>query len=915
MSKDYKNTLLMMQTDFSMRAKLTEKEPLLVKAWDENKIYQKALEKNKGHRTFILHDGPPYANGDIHVGHALNKILKDFVIRYYTMSGLYAPYIPGWDTHGLPIETALTKKSKINRKAMNIPEFRNLCRDYALEQVAKQKEQFKRLGVLGDWDHPYLTLNKEYEAMQLKVFAKMVEKGLIYKGLKPVYWSPSSESALAEAEIEYHEVKQTSIYLAFKVADGKGILSNDCELVIWTTTPWTIPANLAIAVNALYDYVVIKSHERYFVVAKDLVKEFSKVINDPNIKEINTIKGKDLEYVTYYHPLYNRISPVILSDHVTLEAGTGLVHIAPGHGEEDFIVGKKYGLDILCPVDDRGFMTEEAGEFAGMFYEQANESIIKRLIELKSLLKQEDIVHSYPHDWRTKKPIIFRATPQWFASIEGLKNDMLEAIKQVDWIPNWGELRLANMIKDRKEWCISRQRVWGVPIPVFYAEDGTEILDPAIINHVAEIFAKEGSQAWFVKEAKELLPEGYKNPHSPNGIFTKEKDTMDVWFDSGTSHHACIIERGYGYPVDLYLEGSDQYRGWFNSSLSTGVAMTKVAPYKAVLSHGFVLDGAGNKMSKSLGNVIDPLDVCNRYGADILRLWVASVEYTSDVRISDAIMDQTAEIYRKIRNTFRFLLGNLFDFDETKDRVDYHNMPEIDQYMVNLLNQLIEKTLNSYQNYEFDEVYRLIVSYVTKDLSAFYFDFTKDVLYVEASNNLERRSIQTVFYDNLNALVRLLTPIIPFTTEEVYSYMNVHDRAESVYLTSMPTVSRYANTNELLTKYQEFMEFRDDILKAIEEARNEKIIGKSLSAKITIKPTKKIAKLLSSLKVELKKVFIVSEFVVTNDDIEGKEYESGIIAVTAREGVVCERCWQVVDEINEEGLCPRCDRIVKDLEV
>ncbi|HEY8445195.1 MAG TPA: isoleucine--tRNA ligase, partial [Bacilli bacterium] len=646
-----------------------------------------------------------------------------------------------------------------------------------------------------------------------------------------------------------------------------------------------------------------------------LVKEFSKVINDPNIKEINTIKGKDLEYVTYYHPLYNRISPVILSDHVTLEAGTGLVHIAPGHGEEDFIVGKKYGLDILCPVDDRGFMTEEAGEFAGMFYEQANESIIKRLIELKSLLKQEDIVHSYPHDWRTKKPIIFRATPQWFASIEGLKNDMLEAIKQVDWIPNWGELRLANMIKDRKEWCISRQRVWGVPIPVFYAEDGTEILDPAIINHVAEIFAKEGSQAWFVKEAKELLPEGYKNPHSPNGIFTKEKDTMDVWFDSGTSHHACIIERGYGYPVDLYLEGSDQYRGWFNSSLSTGVAMTKVAPYKAVLSHGFVLDGAGNKMSKSLGNVIDPLDVCNRYGADILRLWVASVEYTSDVRISDAIMDQTAEIYRKIRNTFRFLLGNLFDFDETKDRVDYHNMPEIDQYMVNLLNQLIEKTLNSYQNYEFDEVYRLIVSYVTKDLSAFYFDFTKDVLYVEASNNLERRSIQTVFYDNLNALVRLLTPIIPFTTEEVYSYMNVHDRAESVYLTSMPTVSRYANTNELLTKYQEFMEFRDDILKAIEEARNEKIIGKSLSAKITIKPTKKIAKLLSSLKVELKKVFIVSEFVVTNDDIEGKEYESGIIAVTAREGVVCERCWQVVDEINEEGLCPRCDRIVKDLEV
>ncbi|HHU56426.1 MAG TPA: isoleucine--tRNA ligase [Acholeplasmataceae bacterium] len=915
MSRDYKNTLLMMKTDFSMRAKLTEKEPLLVKAWDENRIYEKALEKNKGHQTFVLHDGPPYANGDIHVGHALNKILKDFVVRYHTMNGLYTPYIPGWDTHGLPIETELTKKKKINRKAMSVAEFRNLCREYALKQVEKQKEQFKRLGVLGDWDNPYLTLDNKYEAMQLKVFAKMVSQGLIFKGLKPVYWSPSSESALAEAEIEYHDVTSSSIYLAFKVADGKGILSNDCELVIWTTTPWTIPANLAVAVNALYDYVVIKSQERYFVVAKELVETFSKVLGDDNVKEINTIKGSDLEFVTYYHPLYNRISPVILSDHVTLDAGTGLVHIAPGHGEDDFIVGKKYDLDILCPVDDRGYMTEEAGEFAGQFYEEANKNIIKRLKELNSLLKEEEIVHSYPHDWRTKKPIIFRATPQWFASIENLKEDMLDAIKQVNWIPKWGELRLANMIKDRKEWCISRQRVWGVPIPVFYAEDGTEILDADIIEHVSEIFAKEGSQAWYTKDAKDLLPEGYTNEHSPNGIFTKETDTMDVWFDSGTSHHACLVERGLDYPSDLYLEGSDQYRGWFNSSLSTGVAMTKVAPYKTVLSHGFVLDGVGNKMSKSLGNVVDPLDVCKRYGADILRLWVASVEYTSDVRISNAIMDQSSEIYRKIRNTFRFLLGNLFDFDNSKDRIDYQDMPEVDQYMINLLNQLIEKTLNAYQNYAFDEVYRLIVTYITKDLSAFYFDFTKDVLYIEASDNHERRSIQTVFYDNLSALVRLLTPIIPFTTEEVYSHMNVKERLESVYLTSMPTVRRYANTNELLTKYSEFMEFRNDVLKAIEEARNEKIIGKSLAAKVVINPTQKIAKLLSSLKVELKKVFIVSEFVVTNEKIDGKEFESGIIAVSAREGVVCDRCWQVVDDVNDKGLCPRCDRIVEDLEV
>ncbi len=913
MSKDYKDTLLMMKTDFSMRANLANKEPSLVEEWDKQELYKKVLEKNKGGNSFILHDGPPYANGDIHVGHALNKILKDFVVRFKTMSGLYSPYIPGWDTHGLPIETALTKNKKINRKELSISEFRDLCHDYALKQVEKQKEQFKRLGVLGDWDNPYITLQKEYESRQIEVFAKMVEDNYIFKGLKPVYWSPSSESALAEAEIEYKDVTSPSIHLAFKVADGKNIVSNDCELVIWTTTPWTIPANLAVSVNPLEKYIILKIEERFFVIADKLKDKFVEALEIKNYKVIRDIQGEQLEGITYFHPLYDRVCPVILGDHVTMDAGTGLVHTAPGHGEDDFIVGKKYGLDILCPVDSRGHMTEEAGKYQGMFYLAANQVIIEDLKNSNSLLKHVEFNHSYPHDWRTGKPVIFRATPQWFASIDGLKENMLKSIKNVKWIPQWGELRLANMVKDRQEWCISRQRVWGVPIPVFYCEDETPILDKEIILHVAKVFKEEGSSAWFKKEAKELLPSGYTNPHSPNGIFTKETDIMDVWFDSGTSHYACLAERGYPYPYDLYLEGSDQYRGWFNSSLSTGVAMTKSAPYKTVLSHGFVLDGAGNKMSKSLNNTIDPLAMCNEFGADILRLWVSSVEYTADVRISKEIMKQSSEAYRKIRNTFRFLLGNLFDYDNEVNRVAYKEMPEIDQYMINLLNQIIEKTLTSYQNYRFDEVFRNILTYMTNDLSAFYLDFTKDVLYIESKNNLARRSIQTVLYDNLSALVKLLTPIIPFTTEEVYSYMN-DKKEESVYLTQMPTVSKFANTNELLAKYDEFFEFRDDILKAIEVARNSKIIGKSLSAKVEYKPNEKVSKLISSLNVDLKQLFIVSEFVVTNLDIDGDQYDTGVIKVTARDGIICNRCWQVVDNVDEDGLCPRCEDIVENWE-
>lgn len=917
MEKDYKNTLLMMNTAFSMKANLPNKEPETLKKWDDMDLYQKVLIKNKDNEPFILHDGPPYANGSIHVGHAMNKILKDFIIRYKTMNGYYCPYIPGWDTHGLPIETALTTKEKVNRKAMDVADFRDLCYQYALKQVEIQKGQFKRLGVMGDWKNPYITLTKDFECEQIKIFAKMAEKGLIFKGLKPVYWSPSSESALAEAEIEYKDVSATTIYLAFKVVDGKGVLEQGDEIVIWTTTPWTIPANLAVSANPEFEYSLILVNGRKLLVAKELVNNFINLLGNPDFQELKTIKGRKLEYVTYEHPLFglNKICPIILGNHVTLDAGTGLVHTAPGHGEDDFNVGRAYGLENLCPVDGRGFMTSEAGEFEGMFYEKANTAIIEKLEQTGHLLHKEDIIHSYPHDWRTKKPIIFRTTPQWFASIEGLKEDMMKAISDVKWIPSWGEIRLGNMVKDRKDWCISRQRAWGVPIPVFYAEDGEAILDPVIMEHIAELFKQHGSQIWFRSEAKDLLPEGYTNPHSPNGIFTKEKDIMDVWFDSGSSHHGVLKARGLNYPADLYLEGSDQYRGWFNSSLSTGVAMTGKAPYKICISHGFTLDGNGNKMSKSLGNSVDPQDVCKKYGADILRLWVASIEYTADVRIGDQILNQNAEAYRKIRNTFRFLLGNLSDYNDNIDRVPYEKLSEVDQYMECSLNQFLENAYKAYDNFEFAEVYRLTLNYIANTLSAFYLDFTKDILYIEYKNDIARRSIQTVFFDNLNALVRLLTPLIPYTTEEVYSFMeNIDNKQESVYLLDMVKVNHFENENELLSKYQKFMSFRTDVLKAIEEARNNKIIGKSLNAKLVIKPSEDTKELLASIKSDLKTIFIVSELVITDENIEGIEFESATIQVTAKEGIICKRCWQVVNEVNENGICDRCAKVIAKIE-
>ena len=903
---DYKHTLLMPKTDFKMRGNLGQNEPLMQEKWNEQDLYNKRLLKNKDNTPYVLHDGPPYANGNIHIGHALNKVLKDFVVRYKSMKGFYTRYVPGWDTHGLPIETALVKTKKVKRHEIPKVEFRKLCAEYAKEQVDKQREQFKRLGILGEWDNPYVTLEPEYEASQMEVFASMVEKGLIFKGLKPIFWSPSSETALAEAEIEYHDKKSPSIYVAMDAVE-KFDVAFDFKFLIWTTTPWTIPANLAIAVGdqILYSYIKVNDKENYLV-ASELIEDLTARLEWDKVELIEEVKGKVLEGMSYKHPLYDRVSPVVLGHHVTVEGGTGLVHTAPGHGEDDFMIGQQYGLETLCPVDGKGYMTAEAVQYEGQFIDDCNKSVVKDLDELGYLLKMEWFTHSYPHDWRTKKPVIFRATAQWFASIESLKDDMLHEIKEITWYPKWGEVRMENMVKDRKAWCISRQRTWGVPIPVFYNEDGTEILDADVIKHVAEVFRTEGSNAWYLKEAKELLPAGYTNPASPNGEFTKETDILDVWFDSGTSHHGGMKDFGLEYPADLYLEGSDQYRGWFNSSLSTGVAKMGKSPYKTCLTHGFVLDGEGRKMSKSMGNVIDPLKIMKQMGGDILRLWVASVDYQSDVRISNDMMKQVSESYRKIRNTFRFMLGNLADFNPSTDRVPFEELGEIDKYISLKLNKLIADTTYRYDHFEFDSVYRNVTNFVTREVSAFYLDYTKDVLYIEGERNIERRSIQTVLYDVTLSLLQLLTPFLPHTTNDAYLHLP-HHTEENVYLENMPLAKELGN-EDLVVKYDKFMAVRDNVLKALEEARNNKVIGKSFNAKLVLYPENEVKELLESLNVNLQQVFIVSRLEIKEGTGEFT-FNNLSIDVLKADGETCDRCWQVVD-VTKEGLCPRCETIV-----
>ncbi|MFA9456164.1 isoleucine--tRNA ligase [Halalkalibacter sp. AB-rgal2] len=915
---EYKETLLMPKTAFPMRGNLPNREPERQSIWNEQNIYEKVQERTKGRPLFVLHDGPPYANGDIHMGHALNKILKDFIVRYKSMSGFHAPYVPGWDTHGLPIETALTKNGKVKRKEMSVAQFRKLCEEYALKQIARQREQFMRLGVRGDWWNPYITLDKGYEAQQIKVFGDMAKKGYIYKGKKPVYWSPSSESALAEAEIEYHDKRSPSIYVAFSVKEGGDVLDGDEKIIIWTTTPWTIPANLGIAVHPDLTYVVVLVNHQKYVVAEGLLETLANEFEWEQYEVTKTMKGSQLENVVAEHPIYKRDSLVICGDHVTLDAGTGCVHTAPGHGEEDYIVGQKYGLDILCPVDDKGYMTDEAPGFEGLFYDEANKPITQKLDELGSLMKLTFITHSYAHDWRTKKPVIYRATAQWFASIEQFRDQLLKAVEEVDWIPKWGETRLFNMVRDRGDWCISRQRAWGVPIPVFYGEDGEPIITDETINHIVKLFREHGSNVWFEWDTEQLLPEGFTSSHSPNGTFTREMDIMDVWFDSGSSHQAVLEERKeLDRPADLYLEGSDQYRGWFNSSLSTAVAVTGKAPYKGVLSHGFTLDGEGRKMSKSIGNVVIPNDVMKQLGADILRLWVASVDYQADVRVSDKILKQVSESYRKIRNTFRFLLGNLHDFNPSAHRVETEQLREVDLFMLVKLNNVIEKVTESYEHYQFSTVYHTIHNFCTIELSSFYMDMAKDTLYIEHANHPARRAIQTVMHEVLIALTKLVSPILSHTADEVWEHIpNVEE--ESVQLTDMPQVQAFNDVEGLEKKWDQFMEIRDDVLKGLEQARNEKKIGKSLTAAITLYASGPVSDLLRSIE-NLEKLFIVSSVKMAGEVNEAPSsattFEQLAISVEQAEGETCERCWVVSTTVGASAehptLCSSCAETVK----
>lgn len=916
-----KDTLNLGKTKFPMRGHLPEKEGQREQLWEENKVYEQRQKLNEGKPTFVLHDGPPYANGNIHIGHAMNKISKDFIVRYKSMTGYRSPYVPGWDTHGLPIEHQLTK-SGYDRKKMTTSEFRDLCRNYAMEQVHKQMDGFKRLGVSADWDHPYLTLDKEFEAAQIKVFGEFAKKGLLYQAKKPVYWSWSSESALAEAEVEYHDVVAKTAFFAEQVKDGKNLLDNDTYLVVWTTTPWTIPASEAVAVNPTFEYSVVKpsNDDRKFVVASSRLSEIAEKLGWESYDVLKTLKGQDMERMTTLHPYLDRELLVGVADYVTDDTGTGLVHTAPGYGDDDYHFGKKYDLPIVAPMNDQGVLTKENGpEFDGVFYQKADDISLKLLKDQNALLLEEPLKHSYPFDWRTKQPIVFRATDQWFVSIDQMRDEILKAVDEVQYFPEWGKVRLRNMLKDRGDWVISRQRVWGVPLPIFYAEDGTPIMTEKTINHVADLFREYGSNVWFDRDAKDLLPDGFTSSHSPNGKFTKETDIMDVWFDSGSSHQGVLNERSYlTYPADLYLEGSDQYRGWFNSSMITSVVVSGHAPYKSVLSQGFTLDKKGKKMSKSLGNVIDPAKVVKQMGAEIIRLWVMSADTSADVRVSMGTFQQISEAYRKLRNTFRFLLANTSDFDADENTVSYDKLTSVDQYMLVKFNHFLAQMRKDFDQYDFLDGYKLLINFVNNDLSAFYMNVAKDVLYIQPANSLERRSMQTVFYEILVGLVKLLTPILPHTTEEVWEYMNEPEKF--VQLTEIPDPLSYDNEDELLAEWNQFMEIRSHVLKVLEEARNEKLIGRSLEARadLYLKPSQKAV--LDSLNYDVALLLGVSDLEIhdaseTADDAE--QFNDGsAVKVEQAAGEVCARCRMTKEDVGSDDaypqLCARCAKIVRE---
>ena len=926
-AQDYNATLNLPVTDFPMRAGLPQKEPVTLKHWQEQDLYHKMMERNEGKPLYILHDGPPYANGDIHLGTALNKVLKDIIVRHKNMTGYKAPYIPGWDTHGLPIELKARKKAGVD-SGISPVELRKICKEFALHYVGVQREQFERLGVLGDFDHPYLTLRPEFEAKQIEIFGEMASKGYIYKGLKPVYWCPECQTALAEAEIEYAEDPCDTVYVKFKVADDKGKLAalgaelDKTYFVIWTTTTWTLPGNLAICVGPSYDYCVVKANGEYYVVARELADNTMKAAGISEYEILGLITGAELEYMTYTHPFMDRVSPIIVGDHVTLDSGTGCVHTAPGFGVEDFEVCQNYpDIGIVVPVNSVGCMTAEAGKFEGLTTTEANKAIKEDLIASNSLLASEHIEHQYPHCWRCKEPVLFRATEQWFCSIDGFKDQALKAIEDVEWIPAWGEGRIRNMVNDRSDWCISRQRTWGVPIPIFYCEDcGEPYITKESIQAVADLFRKEGSDGWYLHEAAEILPAGTKCAKCGGTHFRKEKDIMDVWFDSGSSHAAVLTEEnGLHWPCDLYIEGADQYRGWFQSSLLTAVATRGSAPYKTCCSCGWVVDGEGRKMSKSLANGTAPEKIINQYGADILRLWVASSDYHSDVRISFEYLKQLSEGYRKIRNTARYILGNISDFHPDTDSVPFDEMMEIDQWAVAMTEKLIADARNAYDAFDFHLVYHAIHNFCAADMSSFYLDVLKDRLYTEKSDGLKRRSAQTAIYTILRSLTLLLAPILTFTSEEIWDCLpdSKENNKDSVMLNDMPLPTENLVTEEFLAKWERIHTIRDDVNKALEIARTNKAIGKSLEAKVVLHCDEDTYTFAKSVEGELPAAFIVSAVEIVSGG-EGSFHGdvAGLsVDVLQAEGQKCERCWMYSETVGQDPehptLCSRCAAVLK----
>lgn len=927
---DYSKTLNLPETEFPMRAGLPEREPEFLKYWEENKIYEKKQELHAGHKKFVLHDGPPYANGKIHMGTALNKILKDIIMKYKYAQGFDTPYVPGWDTHGMPIEHAAIKNLGLNRHELDTLVLRKECHDYALKWIDEQRTDFKRLGVLGDWDHPYITMTHDYEAVQIHVFGEMAKKGYIYKGKKAVYWCPHCETALAEAEIEYGEEKSPAIFVKMPLVKDNGMLPEAAQgkpayIVIWTTTPWTMPANVAIALHPDFEYAWVECEGEILFMAKEMLEAVGKVCKKDLSNIIGTCKGKDMEYAECRHPFetIDRKSLVVLADYVTLEAGTGCVHTAPGHGADDFETGVRYNLPIICPVDGSGKLTAEAGaDFAGMFVFDANVPIIKYLAGLNRLFGKENIRHQYAHCWRCKNPIIYRATEQWFASVDGFREEALNAIaNDVQWIPSWGEARIHNMVADRHDWCISRQRVWGVPIPIFYCEDCNEhLVNDDTINAVADLFAKEGSDAWWAHSAEEILPQGTKCPKCGGTHFRKESDIMDVWFDSGSSHAAvCKTRPELAWPADMYLEGSDQHRGWFQSSLLTSVATEGKAPYRAVLTHGYVVDGEGRKMSKSVGNTVAPQEVIAQYGADIIRLWAASSDYKADIRISKEILKQLSEVYRKIRNTIRYILGNTNDFNYETDKVEFKDMLELDRWALMHMQLLKKEVSAAYESYDFHVLYHAIHNFCSVEMSSYYLDILKDRLYAYKADSFERRSAQTAMYEIMLDLVVMIAPVLSFTMEEVWQFMKKPaSMPESVFMMTWPECKEEYIDEALESKWDNFIEIRSEITRVLEGARRAKTIGHSLDAKVELHATGEALAILRSVEGDLATLLIVSQAKLVEGlagGVEATGREDLKVTVQAAEGEKCERCWIYSDTVGKDAehptVCARCAAALK----